>query len=163
MRALIQRVSRAQVTVDGRIAGKIGAGLLVLLGVGKTDTNEEADYLAAKVPRLRIFETPDGKMNASVSDIGGALLVVSQFTLFADMRKGRRPSFHDAAPPNVARRLYERFLVSVRQLGIEVQTGQFQAHMEVELVNDGPVTLLCESPAEWRARKFPLDSSPRAL
>lgn len=151
MRALIQRVSRAQVTVDGRITGRIGPGLLVLLGVGQHDTEEDADYLAGKIPALRIFETPDGKMNASLCDTGGALLVVSQFTLFADTRKGRRPSFSAAAPPDLALQLYERFLVMARQQGIDVQTGQFQAHMDVELTNAGPVTLLVESPAEWRS------------
>ena len=162
MRALVQRVLRAQVTVDGRITGRIGPGLLVLLGVGKYDTVEEADYLAGKIPKLRIFETPDGKMNASLRDTGGALLVVSQFTLFGDTRKGRRPSFSAAAPPDLALRLYERFLLTARQEGIDVQTGQFQAHMAVELVNDGPVTLLCESPAEW-SFKFPLDTGSAKL
>ncbi len=151
MRALIQRVSRAQVTVDGQISGRIGPGLLVLLGVGKHDTAEDADYLAGKIPKLRVFETADGKMNASLRDTGGSLLVVSQFTLFADTRKGRRPSFDGAAPPGLALQLYERFLVMARQEAIDVQTGQFQAHMKVELINDGPVTLLCESPAEWRS------------
>jgi D-tyrosyl-tRNA(Tyr) deacylase len=150
MRALVQRVLRAQVTVEGRITGKIGPGLLVFLGVGKADTEAEADYLADKLAGLRIFQDPNGKMNASLLDTGGGLLIVSQFTLFGDTRKGRRPSFERAAPPELARRLYERFLLRARTHQLDVQAGQFQAHMEVELVNDGPVTLLVESPIEVR-------------
>ncbi len=153
MRALVQRVKRAQVTVDGRITGRIGPGLLVFLGVGKGDTESEAAYLADKVTGLRILADPAGKMNASVVDTGGSLLVVSQFTLFGNTRKGRRPAFDQAASPELARHLYECFLVKVRQHVSDVQTGEFQAHMEVELLNDGPVTLLCESPAEWRTDK----------
>ena len=148
MRAVVQRVKRAQVTVAGEVTGRIGPGLLVLLGVGKSDTKAEADYLLRKIIGLRIFEDSAGKMNASLTDMGGGLLVVSQFTLFADTSKGRRPSFERAARPDLAKELYEYFLVKARERGFDVQSGVFQAHMEVELVNDGPVTLSCESPRE---------------
>lgn len=155
MKAVVQRVARAQVTVAGEVTGRIGPGLLVLLGVGKHDTETEAAYLAGKIVGLRIFEDSAGKMNASVADIGGGILVVSQFTLFGETRHGRRPSFDAAARPEQAKLLYEYFLVKVRNHGLQVQAGVFQAHMEVELLNDGPVTLLCESPVEWRQPKIP--------
>jgi D-tyrosyl-tRNA(Tyr) deacylase len=145
MRAVIQRVSRAQVTVHGEITGEIGPGLLVLLGVGAGDTREDADYLAEKTLGLRIFEDPGGKMNLSVAEIGGALLVVSQFTLYGDVRRGKRPSFDAAAPPQLARELYEYFVEKVRAGGLRCETGRFQEMMQVELVNDGPVTILLDS------------------
>src|SRR5437763_7816705 len=145
MRAVIQRVSRASVIVDGRVVGKIGRGLLVLLGVSKTDDLAAADYLAEKIAGLRIFEDDAGKMNLSVVDVGGAVLAVSQFTLYGDVRKGKRPSFDDAARPEQARKLYEHFVERVRALGLRCETGVFQAMMQVELVNDGPVTILLDS------------------
>ncbi len=154
MKAVVQRVTRAQVTVAGEVTGRIGPGLLVLLGVGKQDTEAEADYLSDKIIGLRIFEDSAGKMNASVADIGGGILVVSQFTLFGETRHGRRPSFDAAARPEQAKLLYEYFLVKMRNHELPVQAGVFQAHMEVELLNDGPVTLLCESPVEWRQPKI---------
>jgi D-tyrosyl-tRNA(Tyr) deacylase len=146
MRAVVQRVTCAKVEVAGRVAGEIGPGLLVLLGVAKDDTPDEADFLAAKIAQLRIFNDDAGKMNRSVLDAGGAVLAVSQFTLYGDCRKGRRPSFDHAAPAELARQLYERFVESVRREGVRVETGVFQAHMAVSLVNDGPVTLIVESP-----------------
>ncbi len=145
MRIVLQRVSSARVVVDGAVAGEIGPGLLVLLGVTHGDTGEQARLLAGKVARLRIFEDDQGKMNRSVADAGGSVLVVSQFTLYGDCRKGRRPSFDAAAPPEHARALYERFVAEVRALGLPVATGVFQAHMQVELVNDGPVTMVLDS------------------
>jgi D-tyrosyl-tRNA(Tyr) deacylase len=145
VRAVIQRVTRASVTVDGRVAGEIGPGLLVLLGVGRLDNPESASHLAEKVANLRIFSDPAGKMNLSLLDNGGAALVVSQFTLYGDTRGGRRPSYIEAAPPEEANRLYEEFVRSMRALGIRVETGVFQAHMLIELVNDGPVTILLDS------------------
>jgi len=145
VRAVIQRVSRASVTVDRRVAGEIGAGLMVLLGVGKTDNPESAAYLAEKIANLRIFPDEAGKMNLSLLDIRGSALVVSQFTLYGDTRAGRRPSFIQAALPEEANRLYEEFVRSMRSLRIRVETGVFQAHMQVELVNDGPVTILIDS------------------
>lgn len=145
MKAVIQRVRRASVTVDGVVSGAIGGGLLVLLGVGKGDTESAADYLAAKIAGLRIFPDAEGKMNLSLVDAGGAMLVVSQFTLYGDCRKGRRPGFDGAAPPDEARRLYEYFVSRIRAANIPVETGVFQAHMDVELLNDGPVTLIVES------------------
>jgi D-aminoacyl-tRNA deacylase len=145
MRAVVQRVSRCRVTVEGRGVGEIGAGLLVLLGVSKADTEAAADYLAEKVIGLRIFEDAEGKMNLSVQEAGGALLVVSQFTLYGDVRRGRRPSFDSAARPEEARRLYECFIAKVREAGLHCETGTFQAMMEVELVNSGPVTILLDS------------------
>ena len=144
MRLVLQRVRSARVRVDGAIAGEIGAGLLVLLGVTHGDTEEQARHLAGKVAGLRIFEDDQGKMNRSVADVGGGVLVVSQFTLYGDCRKGRRPSFDAAAPAERARALYERFAEEVRALGLPVSTGVFQAHMQVELVNDGPVTMILE-------------------
>jgi len=145
MRAVIQRVERAEVRVNGRTVGAIGAGMLVLLGIGKEDTPEAAESLADKIVNLRIFDDQQGRMNRSLLEIKGSLLCVSQFTLYGDCRKGRRPSYDQAARPEMASRLYEAFVASVRVRGITVETGQFQAMMEVELVNDGPVTLLLDS------------------
>ncbi len=145
MRAVLQRVTEARVTVDGNITGEIAAGLLVLLGVSKLDTEADAEFLVQKIVHLRIFEDENGKMNRSVLDAGGALLVVSQFTLYGDCRKGRRPSFDDAAGAEQARALYEHFIALACRAGIRVETGIFQAHMAVSLVNDGPVTLIVES------------------
>jgi len=145
MRAVVQRVKRAEVRVNGRVVGAVGEGMVVLLGIGKEDTQESAASLAEKIVNLRIYDDPHGRMNRSVSEIQGGLLCVSQFTLYGDCRKGRRPSYDRAARPDMAGRLYEAFVESVRARGITVQTGQFQALMEVELVNDGPVTLLLDS------------------
>ena len=145
MRAVVQRVSRARVTVNGEITGEIGLGLLILLGVGVGDTRAEADYLAEKTIGLRIFEDAGGKMNLSVADVSGALLVVSQFTLYGDTRRGKRPSFDAAAPPDEARELYEYFVEKVRAAGLRCETGRFQETMQVELVNEGPVTILLDS------------------
>ena len=145
MRAVIQRVKRASVRVDGETVGETGKGLLVLLGVGKDDTEDDARYLADKVFSLRIFEDSRGKMNLSVRDVEGSVLVVSQFTLFADCRKGRRPSFTGAGEPELAQRLYERVIDFLKQSGLPTAGGIFQAMMEVELVNDGPVTILLDS------------------
>ena len=145
MRAVVQRVSRAHVVVDGAVTGEIGAGLLVLLGVGKNDTDEAAKYLAEKTVNLRIFDDEQGKMNRSLLDVGGSALVVSQFTLYGDARGQRRPSFITAAPPEEGKRLYEAFVAALRALGVRVETGVFQARMSVELANDGPVTLLLDS------------------
>jgi D-tyrosyl-tRNA(Tyr) deacylase len=145
MRAVVQRVSRASVTVDHRITGAIGKGLLVLLGVAKGDAEASAVYLLDKITNLRIFPDDAGKMNLSLLDTGGSLLVVSQFTLYGDCRKGRRPSFDHAAPPAEANHLYEYLVAQARARGITVQTGVFQAHMDVELLNDGPVTLIIDS------------------
>ena len=142
---MVQRVSRARVTVKGETAGEIGLGLLVLLGVGAGDTRTEADYLAEKTIGLRIFEDAGGKMNLSVAEVGGALLVVSQFTLYGDARRGKRPSFDGAAPPEQARELYEYFVEKVRASGVRSETGRFQETMQVELVNEGPVTILLDS------------------
>ena len=147
MRAVVQRVSRAKVEVDGAITGEIGAGLLVLLGVSKDDTTAGADFLAGKIANLRIFQDEAGKMNRSLIEAGGALLVVSQFTLYGDCRKGRRPSFEQAAGAEQARSLYEHFISAARQTGVRVETGVFQATMAVTLTNDGPVTLILESPS----------------
>lgn len=145
MRACVQRVSRARVTVCGEVCGRIGRGILVLLGVARSDTEADARQLALKIASLRIFEDDRGKMNLGVDEVGGAMLVVSQFTLLGDCRKGRRPSFVEAAPPEKAEQLYRVFVETVAAQGIEVVTGRFREHMAVELVNDGPVTLLLES------------------
>lgn len=145
MRAVVQRVSRCSVSVQGEIVGRIGAGLLVLLGVSKNDDDSAADYLIEKVLGLRIFEDQQGKMNLSIRETGGELLVVSQFTLFGDVRRGKRPSFDAAAAPEEAKRLYEYFVSRIRAAGVRCETGQFQAMMEVELVNSGPVTILLDS------------------
>lgn len=145
MRAVVQRVSRARVTVDEQIVGEIERGLLVLLGVAETDTNEDADHISDKILNLRIFEDADNKMNLSLLDINGELLVVSQFTLYGDTRRGRRPSFINAAAPDKGRELYEYFVARSREQIAKVETGQFQAMMDVELVNDGPVTIILYS------------------
>jgi D-tyrosyl-tRNA(Tyr) deacylase len=147
VRAILQRVKEASVTVDSRITGKIGPGLLVLLGVGKGDTEADVDFMVDKIPQLRIFEDDAGKMNKSLLDTSKALLAVSQFTLFADTKKGRRPSFIDAMPPDEAKRLYALFCDKCRALGLDVQEGVFAAHMDVALVNDGPVTISLDSRA----------------
>lgn len=145
MRVVVQRVSEAHVDVGGQVVGAIGNGLLVLLGVAKPDTRADADYLADKLAGLRIFPDQAGKMNRNVSEAGGTLLVVSQFTLYGDCRKGRRPSFDLAAGPEQARALYEYFVEACRARNVPVQTGIFQASMAVHLVNDGPVTVICDS------------------
>jgi D-tyrosyl-tRNA(Tyr) deacylase len=145
MRAVVQRVSRAQVSVDGEVTGEIGLGLLVLLGVGRDDANADATYLVEKIAGLRVFEDAQGKMNLSVQDVGGSVLAVSQFTLYGDVRRGKRPSFDAAAPPEKARQLYEFFVEQVRAAGLLCETGRFQAMMKVELVNEGPVTILLDS------------------
>ncbi|MGO9863994.1 MAG: D-aminoacyl-tRNA deacylase [Terriglobales bacterium] len=145
MRAVVQRVSLARVTVSTETTGEIGLGLLVLLGVGAGDTRADADYLAEKTIGLRIFEDAGGKMNLSVAEVGGAVLVVSQFTLYGDARRGKRPSFDAAAPPALARELYEHFVERVRAAGLRAETGRFQETMQVELANQGPVTILLDS------------------
>lgn len=145
MRLVIQRVSEASVSVGGQTVGRIGAGLCILVGVGQDDNLNKAAVMANKVKNLRIFEDDLGKINRSLLDSGGAVLVISQFTLYADCRKGNRPSFTDAAPPALAEELYEEFAKRLRDAGLTVATGQFQAHMKVALVNDGPVTIILES------------------
>ena len=145
MKAVVQRVSEASVTVDGEVVGAIGSGLLVLLGVARGDTEEDARLLASKIAVLRIFSDEEGKFNLSLSDVNGSVLVVSQFTFHANVRKGRRPSFNDAAPPETAEPLVERFVDLLRAEGIPVETGRFGAMMEVRLCNDGPVTLVLDS------------------
>ena len=145
MRAVVQRVSSASVTVDGEVVGRIERGFLVLLGVAHDDGQADVVYLAQKLVGLRVFEDDDGKMNRSLAEVGGAMLIVSQFTLYGDCRKGRRPSFIDAAPPELADALYKQVVAEVRGQGITVETGRFQAQMQVALVNDGPVTLLIDS------------------
>lgn len=148
MRAVIQRVTHSRVTVDGAVVGEIGRGLLVLLGVARSDTPADAAQLAKKIVHLRVFEDPEGRMNRSLLDTGGQMLVVSQFTLLGDCHKGRRPSFARAAPPELAQALYEDFVEKVRAVGLRVATGRFRAMMAVSLINDGPVTLIVESPLE---------------
>ena len=145
MRAVVQRVASSRVTVDERVTGEVKKGLLVLLGVTHDDTSKDVDYMVDKVTNLRIFEDENDKMNLSLKDIGGGVMAVSQFTLYGDARKGRRPSFSDAARPDVANPLYEEFVEKLRAQGITVGTGVFGAHMMVELTNDGPVTILLES------------------
>jgi D-tyrosyl-tRNA(Tyr) deacylase len=144
MRAVVQRVASARVVVAGEVVGEIGAGLCVLLGVARSDGEAEAERLAGRVARLRIFENEEGRFDRSLVDVGGAALVVSQFTLIADTAKGNRPSFTEAAPPAQAEPLYERFCAALRELGVEVATGRFGARMAVELANDGPVTIVLE-------------------
>lgn len=145
MRAVIQRVRSAQVYVDGRLTGKIGQGLLVFVGVGKGDGEEDLSYMVSKLPDLRIFEDTSGKFNLSLKEINGEMLIVSQFTLYGDCRKGRRPSFSEAEEPTLAKNLYERLIHRLKEQGLPIETGEFQAKMEVRLVNDGPVTLLLDS------------------
>jgi D-aminoacyl-tRNA deacylase len=145
MRAIVQRVTRASVTVADQITGEIGNGLVVLLGIANDDTKTDADYLAPKIVALRIFDDSEGRMNVSVKDIDGGLLIVSQFTLYGDVRRGLRPSWSDAAPPEVAEPLYEYFVESSRKLIGRVETGSFRKTMQVELVNDGPVTIMLDS------------------
>jgi D-tyrosyl-tRNA(Tyr) deacylase len=145
MRAVVQRVSRAKVTINDWIAGEIGLGLLVLLGVGEEDTESDVTYLAEKIAGLRIFEDAEGKMNLSVVDVAGSVLAVSQFTLYGDVRRGKRPSFDAAAKPDSARHLYELFVERIRAAGLRCETGRFQEMMQVELVNEGPVTILLDS------------------
>ena len=145
MRAVVQRVTHASVTIDGEIVGEIGNGLVVLLGVARDDTKEDADYLAPKIIALRIFDDAEGKMNVSLKDINGGLLIVSQFTLYGDVRRGLRPSWSDAAAPEIAEPLYDYFVESSRKLLGRVETGSFRKMMQVELVNDGPVTILLDS------------------
>ena len=149
MRAVVQRVSRAQVKVNSQVTGQIGRGLLVLLGVGAADDEKAARYLAEKIAHLRVFEDDEGKMNCSLLEAGGAVLAVSQFTLYGDCRKGRRPSFARAARPEDARALYEKFVQFLQELGVPVEQGVFQAMMDVELVNDGPVTLLLDTERQF--------------
>lgn len=149
MRAVVQRVSSSSVTVGGSVIGKTKQGLLVLLGVTDTDTAEDVQYICEKVSHLRIFEDEQDKMNLSVMDIGGEVCVVSQFTLYGDARKGRRPNFMKAAPPTMAERLYLEVVEAFKEKGLPVSTGQFQAHMQVSLVNDGPVTILLDSSKEF--------------
>jgi D-aminoacyl-tRNA deacylase len=148
MRALVQRVSEASVTVDGAVTGLIGRGLLTFLGVRHSDTEVQAEHLAKKVLHLRIFPDEQGKMNRSLTDVSGELLVISQFTLYADTRTGNRPSYSEAARPEIAQRLYQHFVAVCRKTGLKVETGVFRAHMDVRLVNDGPVTLMCYSESE---------------
>lgn len=145
MRAVVQRVTKARVIVENQIVGEIGRGLVVLLGVARDDTKDDADYLAPKIIALRIFDDAEGRMNVSLRDSAGALLVVSQFTLYGDVRRGLRPSWSDAAPPEIAKSLYDYFVESSRKLVGQVETGSFRRMMQVELVNDGPVTLLLDS------------------
>ena len=145
MRAVIQRVSRAKVRVGEEIVGKIGPGIVVLVGVSKIDTKADADYLATKITGLRIFEDENGKMNLSLADTGGSVLAISQFTLYGDIRRGKRPSFDQAAAPEIASELYQYLVSRMREFGLRCETGRFQAMMQVELVNDGPVTILLDS------------------
>jgi len=145
MRAVVQRVTRARVTVNGNVAGEIGLGLLVLLGIGREDREADADYLSGKIVGLRIFENDGRKMNLAVGEVAGSVLVVSQFTLYGDLRRGKRPSFDAAAPPEKARALYQYFVERIRAAGLRCETGRFQEMMQVELVNDGPVTILLDS------------------
>jgi len=149
MRAVVQRVSRARVTVNDWTAGEIGLGLLVLLGVGREDSETDASYLAEKIVGLRIFEDAEGKMNRNVVDVGGSVLAVSQFTLYGDVRRGKRPSFDAASPPDSARRLYEFFVECIRNFGLRCETGRFQEMMQVEIVNEGPVTILLDSTKQF--------------
>lgn len=145
MRAVVQRVSQAKVVVENDVVGQIGRGFVVLLGVAQGDTAGDVSTMADKLVGLRVFDDAEGKMNLALADVGGAMLLVSQFTLLGDCRKGRRPSFIDAAAPEMAERMYEEFVAATRGAGIRVATGKFRTHMEVELVNDGPVTLLLDS------------------
>ena len=152
MKALVQRVSRAKVTVDGEVIGSIGGGLAVLVGVAAGDEKADTEYLVNKIINLRIFADTDSKFNLSLLDVKGELLLISQFTLMADTRKGRRPSFTGAAPPEIAEAMFDEFVAEARKSGVKVETGKFQAHMMVELVNDGPVTIMLDSSDRLRAR-----------
>ncbi len=152
MKALVQRVKRAQVTVDGEVIGRIGGGLVALIGVAAGDEKADTDYLVNKIVNLRIFADADSKFNMSLLVVKGELLLISQFTLMADTRKGRRPSFTDAAPPDVAEFMFNEFVAEARKTDVKVETGKFQAHMHVELVNDGPVTIMLDSSDRLRAR-----------
>lgn len=149
MRAVVQRVSRAGVSVNGQPVGTIGRGLVILLGIGKEDGPEDVVYMTDKITRLRVFGDDAGKLNRSLLDTGGEILAISQFTLYGDCRRGRRPNFSAAAEPFKARRLYEGFVANLKEKGIRVATGEFQAHMEVEIINDGPVTILLDSKKEF--------------
>lgn len=149
MRAVVQRVKKASVSAAGSRVSQIEQGLLVFLGVGQEDNDDDADYLAEKIAHLRIFSDAEGKMNLSVKDVKGSILAVSQFTLYGDCRRGRRPSFSGAAPAELAEKLYEKFMVNLRQLGVDTAAGVFQADMDVDLVNDGPVTILLSSQGEF--------------
>ncbi|QTA38744.1 D-tyrosyl-tRNA(Tyr) deacylase [Thermosipho ferrireducens] len=145
MRAVIQRVKKASVEIDGKVVGSINKGLVVLLGVGKDDTDSDMNYLAEKIVNLRIFDDSEGKMNLSLKDVGGEMLIVSQFTLYGDCRRGRRPSYSNSAPPDYAKKMYEMFIDKIRKMGLKVETGVFGEYMQVSLINDGPVTLLLDS------------------
>ena len=149
MRAVVQRASSASVTVDGEEVARMGRGLAVLVGVGEGDDSDDVSYLARKIAGLRVFEDDEGKMNLSVKDVGADVMLVSQFTLYGDCRKGRRPSFGSAAPPDRAEKLYEELADDLRRKGIEVETGEFKAHMKFDLINDGPVTLLLDSKKQF--------------
>lgn len=151
MKALLQRVSRASVAVDNNVVGKIGTGMVILLGVASGDTEKDAKYLADKIIGLRIFGDKEGKFNLSAGETGGELLAVSQFTLLADTKKGRRPSFTEAAPPDVAEALFDKFVFLLGKSGLKVETGRFQAHMSVDIVNDGPVTIMLDSREKFAA------------
>lgn len=153
MRALIQRVSRASVSVDGEVVGRVGAGLVVLIGIAREDTRAQIDYIVGKTVNLRIFPDADGRFDRSALDVGAELLAISQFTLYADTRRGRRPGFTQAAPPEDAAAIFERVLTAFRETGLTVQTGRFQAHMTVEIVNDGPVTIMLDSDDQARSRR----------
>ena len=153
MRALIQRVSRASVSVDGETVGRIGSGLAVLIGVAREDSQAQIDYIVNKTANLRIFPDSEGKFDRSALDVGAELLAISQFTLYADTRRGRRPGFSQAAPPNEAAAIFESVLTAFRETGLTVQTGRFQAHMTVEIVNDGPVTIMLDSDDLDRPRR----------
>jgi D-aminoacyl-tRNA deacylase len=145
MKALLQRVTAAHVTVEGKVVGKIGHGLVVFVAVANDDTSDDTDYLVRKIVELRIFEDTDGKFNLSIFDVSGELLLVSQFTLLANTRRGRRPGFTDAAPPEIAENLFNQFVEQVRTTGLKVETGKFQTHMHVAIINDGPVTIMIDS------------------
>jgi D-tyrosyl-tRNA(Tyr) deacylase len=153
MKALLQRVTTAQVTVEGKIVGKIGHGLVVFVGIANEDTAEDLDYLVRKIVELRIFEDTEGKFNLSLLDVSGELLLVSQFTLLANTRRGRRPGFTDAAPPDIAETLFNQFVEQVRATGLKVETGRFQTHMHVEINNDGPVTIIIDSRERMNSRR----------
>jgi D-tyrosyl-tRNA(Tyr) deacylase len=152
MKALLQRVTAAQVTVESEVVGKIGHGLVVFIGVANDDTPEDINYLTRKIVELRIFEDTDGKFNLSLLDVSGELLLVSQFTLLANTRKGRRPGFTDAAPPEIAEALFNQFVEQIRATGLKVETGRFQTHMHVEINNDGPITIMIDSRERFNSR-----------